>query len=89
MILFKKQITKALISLRGCAGWSALFLFANSEDRFSRDEAHIIENFPVFLQLFKIIWETTANPGEILTQSCAVKYEGFFALYRIKFDLVL
>ena len=29
MILFKKRITKALIRLRGCAGWSALVLFPN------------------------------------------------------------
>ena len=29
MILFKKRITKALIRLRGCAGWSAPVLFAN------------------------------------------------------------
>ena len=28
-ILTKKQITKALIRLRGCAGWSAPVLFAN------------------------------------------------------------
>ena len=40
MVCSKKQITKALISLRGCAGWSAPFLFANSEDRFSHVEAH-------------------------------------------------
>ena len=45
MILSKKRITKVLIRLRGCAGWSAPVLFANSqmpEDRFSRMEAHII-----------------------------------------------
>ena len=30
MILFKKRITKALIRLRVCAGWSAPVLFANS-----------------------------------------------------------
>ena len=30
MVLSKKRITKALIRLRGCAGWSALLLFANS-----------------------------------------------------------
>ena len=30
MILSKKRITKALIRLRGCAGWSAPVLFANS-----------------------------------------------------------
>ena len=29
VILFEKRITKALIRLRGCAGWSALLLFAN------------------------------------------------------------
>ena len=42
MILFKKRITKALISLCGRAGWSAPLLFANPEDRFSRVEAHKI-----------------------------------------------
>ena len=40
MILSKKRITKALISLRGCAGWSAPVLFANPEDRISHDDAH-------------------------------------------------
>ena len=29
MILSSKRITKALISLHGCAGWSAPLLFAN------------------------------------------------------------
>ena len=49
----------------------------------------IAENFLFFLQLVEVIWETTANWEETLTQSCAEKYEGFFALYRMKFDLVL
>ena len=50
----------------------------------------IAENFPFFLQLFEVIWETMANPGETLPQSCAEKYEFFFfALYGMKFDLVL
>ena len=40
MILSKKGITKALISLQGCTGWSAPLLFANHEDRFSHIEAH-------------------------------------------------
>ena len=39
--LFKTRITKALIRLRGCAGWSAPVLFANPEDSFSRVEAQI------------------------------------------------
>ena len=30
MVLSKKGIKKALIRLRGCAGWSAPLLFANS-----------------------------------------------------------
>ena len=34
MILFNKRITKALIRLRGCAGWSVPVLFATPEDRF-------------------------------------------------------
>ena len=37
----KKRITNALVSLRGCAGWSAPLLFATPEDRFSHVEAHI------------------------------------------------
>ena len=50
MILSKKQITKALIRLRRCAGWSAPVLFATTEDRFSRVEAHMDLNAtkPVF-----------------------------------------
>ena len=43
----KKRITKALIRLRGCAGWSAPVLFATPEDRFSHDEAHLSSNSSV------------------------------------------
>ena len=45
--------------------------------------------FIVFLQLVEVIWETTANRGETLTQFCAEKYERVFALYCMKFDLAL
>ena len=41
MILSKKRITKVLIRLRGCAGWSAPLLFPNPEDRSSCVEAQI------------------------------------------------
>ena len=37
-IFFKKRITKALISLRGCTCCSVSLLFANDEDMFSRIE---------------------------------------------------
>ena len=42
MILYNKQITKALIRLQGCAGKSAPLLFASPKDQFSRVEAHMI-----------------------------------------------
>ena len=42
MILSETQITKALISLRGWAGWSAPVLVANPEDRFYRVDAHMV-----------------------------------------------
>ena len=41
MILSNKRRTRALIRLRGCAGWSATVLFTNPEDMFSRVVAHI------------------------------------------------
>ena len=44
MILSKKRITKAMISLRGCAGWSAPLLFANPKDRFSYIEAIVADS---------------------------------------------
>ena len=41
MVLSKKRITKALIRLCGCAGWSAPVLL-KKEDRFSRVEALLL-----------------------------------------------
>ena len=51
MMLSKKRITKALISLRGCAGWSAPLMFADPEDRFSRadDKSCTITMLPIIL----------------------------------------
>ena len=42
--LSRKWTTKALIRLRGCAGWSAPLLFAYGKNRFSHDVAHIMRN---------------------------------------------
>ena len=42
MILSQTGITKALIRLHFCAGWSAPVLFADPEDKFSRVKALII-----------------------------------------------
>ena len=41
MIVSKKGIAKALISLRECAGWGAPLLFVNLVDRYSHVEAYI------------------------------------------------
>ena len=41
MILLDKRITKALINLRGCAGWSVPVLFANPRRQVFSREAHI------------------------------------------------
>ena len=44
MILSNKGITKALTSLRRCAGWSAPLLFTNSRRQvFSRRGPYVIE----------------------------------------------
>ena len=54
MILSDKQITKALIRLRGCAGFSAPLLFANPRRQFSRAEAHISSDFSCISPSFNI-----------------------------------
>ena len=41
IILSKQRITKALIRLHGCAGWSVPLLFAYGINRFSHDVAHL------------------------------------------------
>ena len=41
IILSRQRITKALIRLRGCAGWSASLLFAYAKSRFSLYEAQL------------------------------------------------
>ena len=42
MMLSKKRITKVLVRLRGCTGWSAPELFEKkTEGRFSRVDAHL------------------------------------------------
>ena len=40
IILLKKQTTKLLIILRGCAGWSGPLLLQITEDRFSQSRSY-------------------------------------------------
>ena len=42
MMLSKKQITKALFSLHGCAGWSAPLLFTNTKNSFASAKVYMI-----------------------------------------------
>ena len=53
MLLFNKRITKALISLRGCAGWSPPVLFANS---FFRVGVHMMNAFGLTMYGFKMMY---------------------------------
>ena len=74
MILSKKRITKALIRLRGWAGWSVPVLFANPEDRFSHVEAHFLSIlWPPELKLKKNISLNVISfaTGQYIIYSCA------------------
>ena len=51
MILSNKGITKVLIRLGGCAGWSVPLLFAISKDWFSRVKAHMVQE--MWFEIFK------------------------------------
>ena len=42
LILYNKRITKALIRLRVCAGWSGIFCSLTTGDRFPRMDAHMM-----------------------------------------------
>ena len=46
------MITKALIRLRGCAGWSGFCCLQNPEDRFSRVAFMLYRVFPALILYF-------------------------------------
>ena len=63
IILSKKRITKAMVRLRRCAGWSALVLFANPRRQvfFSRGPYNLISkhsliSFVGYLPLYKLLF---------------------------------
>ena len=69
MILSNKQITMALIRLRGSAGWSARLLFANPKDRFFRVKAQISDNLQNYWHLasakFDLLWSVQKISPEL------------------------
>ena len=50
-IILPKIRTKVLISMRGCAGWSAPLLFSNTKDRLSHVEAHYYKAKPHYMKV--------------------------------------
>ena len=82
MILPNKRITKALIRLRVCAGWSAPVLFANLQRQvFSRRGPYILKAiknatgtsviFPINISLIHFVFVQTSVPnvGKHLTKT--------------------
>ena len=72
MILSSKRITKSLIRLRGCAGWSAPLLFANLRRQvfLRRGPYNLLElfskgNLPILRYIFSDMTVTLA-PQSIL-----------------------
>ena len=69
IILSRQRIAKALIRLRGCAGWSAPLMFAYGKNRFSHDVAQIKTSisrklvgsmsFFYLLTIFNSMWAAT------------------------------
>ena len=92
MILSKYRITKALIRLRGCAGWSVHVLFAIPKDRFSPVEAHIIlcqkgitsnNTMPILIERLAYLEDTRLLPGHVrLPQGCCKSHKVFVRLTK-------
>ena len=55
MILSKKRITKALIRLRGCAGWSAPLLIANRQRQVFSRRGPYCTNLKVYQMTISIV----------------------------------
>ena len=85
--LSKKQITKALISLRGCAGWSASCCSQTPEDRFSRVEAHLCQTV-LKIVLSKYFQPKSANillPISFLTYFLDAQRNRLLSIHNICF----
>ena len=72
------QITKALISLCACTGWSAPLLFANDEDRFSHmiTETIILENMVTTHHGYK---------DNLLVNTILLRYTHLYCFSKIPF----
>ena len=83
MILSDKRITKALISMRGFAGWSASLLFAHPRKHvFSREIKSNIEIllFNLSIENFYLVWISKTDQthaGNIQTTKPVQNCTGF------------
>ena len=83
MVLFKTRISKALIRLRGCAGWSAPVLFANPQRQvFSRrGPFHIVNG------LFS--GDSLLENVVLLWRNCIRVISCYYSVYQKLFNIKL
>ena len=79
--------TPSYFSAQDCVKVSPRFAVVSQITSTNRRKNGKLSAIGYTLQLVKIIWKTAANPGKSFTQFCAEKYEGVFALYRMKSGL--
>ena len=72
MILSKKRTTKTLISLRGCAGWSAPLLFANPGRQASSRRGPFDSELSLSISTTYSMW-SVFYPVSINTKCCIFK----------------
>ena len=82
IILSRQRTTKALIRLRGCAGWSAPLLFAYCINRFSHDVAHMERHNAKIKQANIEIW-TSRLPLLNNTIHPYLLWSGWFMPYHL------
>ena len=70
MVLYKTRITKALIRLCGCAGWSAPVLFANPRRQVFSRRAKSIPALPLFTKTLVNFHWTRIRLGPVPLASC-------------------
>ena len=89
-ILSRQRITKTLIRLRGCAGWSVSMLFAYGKNRFSHDVAQLISSslflikYPFINSIWLLIRIVDTSHWK-WTENCAIFYQIHF---RLLFEVV-
>ena len=83
MVLSKQRITKALIRLRGCAGWSSPLLFANLRRQVcSRRGPNYMSYFQVFLKIISYQNCQKRFRSAEIKMAVRAKIRSFFKRYK-------